>query len=68
MDGPKAKPSLVPGMLQWDQHYLTDLPGIDAQHHGLANIIHNLGNLPFGGNINASDSHKVYQQLRHYTE
>lgn len=68
MDGPKAKPSLGPGMFQWDQHYLTDLPGVDAQHHGLANIINDLGNLLLGGNINASDIHKLCQQLRYYTE
>jgi hypothetical protein len=47
MNGQKAKPSLGPGMFHWDQHYLTELPGIDAQHHGLVTIINLLGNLLF---------------------
>jgi diguanylate cyclase (GGDEF)-like protein/hemerythrin-like metal-binding protein len=68
MDGQKAKPSLGPGMFQWDQHYLTDLPGIDAQHHGLVNIINDLGNLLFSGAINVFDIDRLYQELKHYTE
>lgn len=60
--------TLRPGTFQWDQHYLTDLPGIDAQHHGLVDIINNLGNLLFSGKIEVNDIDRLYKQLKHYTE
>lgn len=62
------KATLRPGTFQWDQHYLTDLPGIDAQHHGLVDIINNLGNLLFSGRIEVNDIDRLYKQLKHYTE
>jgi diguanylate cyclase (GGDEF)-like protein/hemerythrin-like metal-binding protein len=62
------KPVLRPGTFHWDEHYLTNLPGIDAQHHGLVDIINKLGNLLFSGKINIKDIDDLYQQLKHYTE
>jgi diguanylate cyclase (GGDEF)-like protein/hemerythrin-like metal-binding protein len=65
---PIPKPVLRPGTFHWDEHYLTNLPGIDAQHHGLVDIINKLGNLLFSGKINVEDIDDLYQQLKHYTE
>lgn len=63
-----AKQRLGAVTFHWDQHYLTDLPGVDAQHHGLVNIINNLGNLLISGTINVTAIDRLYQQLKHYTE
>jgi len=65
---PIPKLVLRPGTFHWDEHYLTNLPGIDAQHHGLVDIINKLGNLLFSSKINVEDIDDFYQQLKHYTE
>ena len=65
---PNTKPSLRPGTFHWDAHYLTDLPGVDAQHHGLVDIINNLGNLLYSGRVTVDDIDSLYRRLNHYTE
>ncbi|MEB3263758.1 MAG: GGDEF domain-containing protein [Synechococcus sp.] len=50
----------------WDQHFVTGLAAVDAQHHRLVDMINRLGRLLAGNQTGIADLDDLYGQLADY--
>ncbi|MCF7821779.1 MAG: bacteriohemerythrin [Mariprofundaceae bacterium] len=52
----------------WNQHFVTQLPAVDQQHHHLVDIINEFGRLLAGNTLVFDDIEALFQQLTSYAQ